>query len=81
MMSAEDSKQKEQTVTGKHAGTEDACNDIMKALLKPQGFPWYLNCCNILINVSGNRIFAVLFPQHAALQTVGTDTPSALKHL
>lgn len=33
-----------------------------------------------LINVSGNWIFAVLFPQHTALQTVGTDTPSVLKH-
>lgn len=47
MMSAEGSKQGEQTVTGKHAGTENVCNDIMKALSKPQGFPWCLNCCNI----------------------------------
>jgi len=52
MMSAEGSKQKEQTITGKRAGTEDVCNDIRKGLLK-----------------------------HAALQTVGTATPSILKHL
>lgn len=35
-MSAEGSKQGEQTVTGKHAGTENVCNDIMKALETPR---------------------------------------------
>lgn len=41
MMSAEGSKEKEQTVTGKHAGTEHVCNGIMKALETP-GIPMVL---------------------------------------
>lgn len=35
-------RQKQQTVPGKHGETENVYNDIRKALLKPQGFPWYL---------------------------------------
>lgn len=30
-----------------HAGTQNVCSDIMKALLKPQGLPWGWSCCSI----------------------------------